>query len=71
MTAQRNQQKLNDLAIQCSFIIKMEFAPSAWQSVQNSNRIWKEAGFPPEPRNSIPEKPGVYAFVVTPPNLFD
>lgn len=61
----------NDLAIIKSYFVTMMFYPRAWQSAQNSNRDWTKTAFPPVTRNSIPAMPGVYAFVIIPPNLFD
>jgi len=60
------QQQLNDLAFQNSFEVTMKFCPEAWLSAQHSPRTWEVKDFPPNPRSSIPRRPGVYIFVVSP-----
>lgn len=66
MTTPSTQNTLNDLAIENNHVVSMKFYPVAWLSAHNSSHTWKTKDFPPNPRNSIPKKPGVYIFVVTP-----
>ncbi|WAG08210.1 GIY-YIG nuclease family protein [Aeromonas jandaei] len=59
---------IKDLAFIESHYVKMMFYPNAWEKHQTLNLKWTNYDFPPNPSN-IPDKPGVYAFVVE-PNLF-
>jgi excinuclease UvrABC nuclease subunit len=64
------RQTLNDLAIVNSHYVEMIFFPIAWQAAAAISPTWHFVDFPPQPRNAIPNEPGVYVFVVT-PNVFD
>lgn len=59
---------INDLAIIESHYVRMMFYPNAWINNPALNLNWTNYDFPPKPAD-IPNKPGVYAFVVE-PNLF-
>lgn len=70
MSGNNTQQQINDLALENFHSVEMMFYPNAWSSAQNKSCTWYEEVFPPNPRNLIPNAPGVYVFVVT-PNIFD
>lgn len=65
----KDNMDVNDLAIIESHEIKVMFYPQAWVDSENYSLDWEVTDFPPEPRNSIPQSAGVYAFVVE-PDLF-
>lgn len=46
--------------------VEMNFYPTAWNSVVDTPRDWEINDFPPNPKNLIPQEPGVYAFIVEP-----
>lgn len=69
-TAVEIQEDLNDLAFVGNHVVDMVFLPMAWAPAIHSTHAWVEVLFPPSKRNSIPRKPGVYAFVVK-TELFD
>lgn len=50
--------------------VRMQYSTKAWSVAASSNHTWTELAFPPTPRSAVPDRPGVYIFVVR-PNLFD
>lgn len=59
-----------DLAFHGSiYEVRMQYSTKAWSTAAASNHNWTEIAFPPNPRNSVPDQPGVYVFIVR-PNLF-
>jgi len=60
---------VNDLAIIESHKIEVMFYPRSWEGAENLTLEWNIVNFPPTPRNLIPHRSGVYAFVVE-PDLF-
>lgn len=58
-----------DLAYIESHKVNMMFYPEAWDNAPVIELDWTELDFPPNPRNLIPQEPGVYAFVIE-PSLF-
>lgn len=64
------KQDIQDLALLNVHKVEMLFFPSAWAAAPKISCKWVRSEFPPNPRNSIPKKPGVYVFVVT-TDVFD
>lgn len=59
-----------DLAFHGSiFEVRMQYSTKAWHDAKGTNHTWHEVAFPPNPRNLVPDEPGVYVFVVK-PDLF-
>lgn len=58
-------QDILDLAFLGYHNVDMLFFPPAWQAAPDIPCHWTCSDFPPNPRSSIPKKPGVYVFVVT------
>jgi hypothetical protein len=58
-------QDILDLALLDFHNVEMLFFSPAWQAAPNIPCHWTRSDFPPNPRSSIPKKPGVYVFVVT------
>jgi len=58
-------QDILDLALLDLHHVEMLFFPPAWQAASNIPCHWTRSDFPPNPKSSIPKKPGVYVFVVT------
>jgi len=65
-----NASQVHDICITQSHSVSIMFLPSAWSSAVDDKREWFQVDFPPDPRNTIPKKSGVYAFVVE-PNMFN
>ena len=63
------QDMLKELAIVKLFQVPTMFLTSKWTSAPVKNLVWKSEDFPPDPRNLIPDQPGVYIFVAE-VNLF-
>lgn len=63
-------QDIQDLALLDFHRVEMLFLPPAWVTAPHIPCTWVRSDFPPSPRNSIPKKPGVYAFVVV-ADVFD
>lgn len=57
---------VKDLAFVESHKVQMMFYPDAWDNAKHKDMEWIDVDFPPNPRSDIPDRPGVYAFVVEP-----
>lgn len=64
------KQDIQDLALLDFHKVEMLFLPPAWAAAPTISCKWVRNDFPPNPRSSIPKKPGVYVFVVT-TDVFD
>ena len=64
------KQDIQDLALLDFHKVEMLFLPPAWAAAPTISCKWVRSVFPPNPRSSIPKKPGVYVFVVT-TDVFD
>jgi hypothetical protein len=64
------KQDIQDLALLDFHKVEMLFLPPAWAAAPTISCKWVRSDFPPNPRSSIPKKPGVYVFVVT-TDVFD
>jgi len=64
------KQDIQDLALLDFHKVEMLFLPPAWAAAPTIPCKWVRSDFPPNPRSSIPKKPGVYVFVVT-TDVFD
>ena len=64
------KQEIQDLALLDFHKVEMLFLPPAWAAAPLIPCTWVRSDFPPNPRSSIPKKPGVYVFVVT-TDVFD
>jgi hypothetical protein len=64
------KQDIQDLALLDFHKVEMLFLPPAWAAAPTISCKWVRSDFPPNPRRSIPKKPGVYVFVVT-TDVFD
>lgn len=64
------EQDIQDLALLDFHKVEMLFLPPAWAAAPTISCKWVRSDFPPNPRSSIPKKPGVYVFVVT-TDVFD
>ena len=63
-------QDILDLALLDFHKVEMLFLPPAWAAAPTIPCTWVRSDFPPNPRSSVPKKPGVYVFVVT-TDVFD
>lgn len=63
------EEQINDLAQDKFNYINMYFNPKKWYQKSFNIRKWEVKKFPPNHRRSIPNKSGVYVFVVE-PNIF-
>lgn len=64
------RQDIQDLALLEFHKVEMFFLPPAWEAAPKIPCTWVRCDFPPNPRSSIPKKPGVYVFVVS-TEIFD